>query len=330
MCKRWSIKAKDLCLFWKTVYPRVIAVIWEHYDPDKQEKIWEEPDFLTNTLDAFIEDENQKAFRDTAQTFSDYFKGKDAIPIQFLEGAYDFVLTNQRLILPVPNDPECDLSPERWVIGQYIYRRTRTGDVGIPSGNGQRRRGFRSANKKRSSRPCTSIPVTEATIERWIESVPRIYREAVRYFLKNGLKLPDLPLNIHGYLLLERSCSDAEWYLEGAVLRKLVQELPKIITHIWYDREMAPNGNAKPGGYESRYRNDGLRSIFNERLEVNLPENVKYHIVRDIKDIEDIEINQDGFLVPDIPPVPSLDNMVQAWKYGDAFNPVFTDTMDTQ
>lgn len=114
------------------------------------------------------------------------------------------------------------------------------------------------------------------------------------------------------------------WWLEGSVYRGILEQLPRIVATAWREQVLSCGSSSS---YTAMLAlPDGLREIFNQRLESTLPPATRMVFALDAA-IEDVMVTNRGLLVPDpgTPPV-NLDAMLTAIANGRAGNPVFTDS----
>ncbi len=159
------------------------------------------------------------------------------------------------------------------------------------------------------------------------------FRTVLRCLLCEPIDLP-----VYVFLRGPTRC----WQIPGSLYGRIMQAHPRIVATIWYEQHWNKTdpptlNDMADGSYEDRYNNpgdDGLRTVFEERLEIHLPKErrMKFRTSPPSEPAlrNEIIIDNFGFTFPCLCPAPSMKQMYQAWITGNASNPVFTDTMDTQ
>jgi hypothetical protein len=123
--------------------------------------------------------------------------------------------------------------------------------------------------------------------------------------------------------------SQSSWWITGAIFRAIMTEYPRIIASLWYEEAVWDPKSTNPN-YENSYAakfnaQDGLKTLIEERLEVELPDALKI-TSSEAASHTDVEISESGMVFPHPKGAPQRDELILEIESGRAGNPVFTDT----
>lgn len=366
--RRWSISSDLLKILWQDVYPRIVSRCWERPKELRTKDGTRTPPRFCGDAAEFIRayaddlwytDVGTKTFRKQLRKLRRYLKGRDdqcptPIPIFGLPGdGFDFVISDDGLDLLLPPDPwrrRRYTHPEVEIYRLYTYRKTAERAIKVPGVTGAQRE--------------TAIPnaVTTDTLESLIhlhaghvrESADKLSRvkrgdeegERERVWcdaLERGAGEPEddcddegeathgcdshMDLGSYCHHLGEARC----WQVTGRVYRAILHDLPRLVAWIWLEQEVERAGAGNVLSYEDRWSdpgNDGLRSIFSERLEILLPDEACMMFEPDFPTSEVLLTNQ-GLFFPPLPKRPNRAQLLESWKSGTGGIPVFTDSSRT-
>lgn len=370
--QKWCVTAQDLNAFWNILYPRMMPWFWGNRRAWEGKSNHDARKILYNRLTAIIKaiwgkNRQPRDVRLVAQHFRDnVLDGPCKVPILFyLDGAFDFIITNEGLVLPVPPNPNDARygrgdAPIRRIYQLYALRSTASPPLGAAtdlrqSGGCSLVQNFSIGNnaifglRAAHLSHFPSIVVRKANITNMPEDLIDIL---VNHEL---IPNPDSPsssirIGLECFMWIFQKRRDIKWQVSGSVFRKIMREFPKIIAQIWYDESLVdefkntayPTPTSVPNrvqialpdlqSYRTRYNNPaaqyGLRSIFEERMEIVLPGDLlRFEVGR--KSEEDVCVCKEGFFFPELPSTPSITELYRDWTLGNAGNPVFTDTAHT-
>ena len=346
---RWVLPAGVLNVLWGDVMPLLAARCWRGGPC----VIGADNARLASLIKGLPGWTREARWKDRVAPVVAYLGQDDAAPIRTLgEGAYDFLLSNDGVDFLLPERPETAEELYRF----YTYRRTGRDPITIPgyltapvsalSGNTRTgpsqiwidpdeilgiadllppdcppRTGVRARLQRMEERSRDACEARKARA-----------RQAARH--RRGPESPPddrLRVRLGGTGNLACILQDFRcWQLEGAVTQAIFVETPRIVATIWME------GNPD-GDYSRRWRqpgDDGLREIFEERLEVSLPEVDRMAFTEHEASArspswadDDIMITNRGFFFPPLPATPpGFEDMLDEIVDGRAANPVFTDT----
>lgn len=270
----------------------------------------------------------------------------NVMPVRLLEGrAYDFMLSNDGLDVVIPpspfssdwSDPAADKVTreieQREVYLQYMYRKTQPRPLGVPScdtANDDGLQGLASVVLSEAGGPTNIVIDTDILLD-WLAAIAA---EAgaddlvagFETFEADGILSGPLDLSALIYLFGPGRC----WRLAGSVYRGIMAELPRVIANSWYEQNLGAGSTA--GTYTARYSDPseaGLRTIFEERLEIGLPTaSFKCQAkAADATNPGDVTITNEGLFFPSpctSPPDEKV--LLSSWINGTAGNPMFTDS----
>ncbi len=344
---RWVLPAWILNVLWGDVMPLLAARCWRGGPC----VIGADNDRLASLIQGLPGWARDGRWKERVTPVVAYLGRTDAVPVRTLgEGAYDFLLSNDGVDFLLPERPET--AEELYHF--YTYRRTGRDPITIPgyltapvsalSGNtrtgpsqiwidpdeimgiaellppdcppleGVRARLRRMEERSKSACEARRARARQAARHREGPEAPPDERLRVRLGGTGNLAC----------ILQDFRC----WQLEGAVAQAIFVETPRIVASIWMDPD---------GDYATRWEragDDGMREIFEERLEVSLPEEDQMaftlHPASDGSPswvVDDIMVTNRGFFFPPLPPSPpGFEEMLDEIVDGRAANPVFTDT----
>jgi len=291
------------------------------------------------------------AWRGRAERAVQYLGRPDAAPIRVVgEGGYDFLLSSHGVDFFLPERPETAEDLYHF----YTYRRTGTDPITIPGYltapvsalSGNVRTGPSQlwidpdailAEVELLPAECDAAKGVRAKVQRLVERSAGAREARNRRAAQAALRRegPDAPpderlrIRLEGTGNLVCILQDFRcWQVEGAVAQAVFVETPRVVATIW----MNPGGD-----YASRWSDpgdEGLREIFQERLEVSLPEVDRMAFAEHPASVaspswadDDIMITNRGFFFPPLPAAPpGFEEMLDEIVDGRAANPVFTDT----
>lgn len=346
--ERWRISSELLAVFWEDVFPRLVARSWEKpaslVGPDGEEVA--PPPFFgdaTAWLLAYADDLMARGvgtdrFREQLDRLRSYFRGTlegfdDPIPVFGLPGiGYDFVLSDDGMDLLLPPDPwdgRYD-APEREVYRMYTYRETARRAIKVPGVTGAAgESGIPNlvSTDGLGSRVTMTIPeLSEVAAKVQAAADPCERKSCLAKGFEKGSTTPDThEADLMGYCGL---MEDARaWQLSGRAWRALLNQLPRVVAWVWFEQSVAGNTLS----YETRWTDpgdEGLRSIFEERLEMDLPPAA--HMRFEASDSDEVVLTNQGLFVPPLPAPPSRGDLLTAWQAGTGGMPVFSDSARTE
>ena len=286
-----------------------------------------------------------------AQLAVDYLGRPDAAPIRVVgEGAYDFLLSNHGVDFFLPERPETAEDLYHF----YTYRRTGQDPIAIP---GYLNEPVSALSTQARTGPsqiwidpqaildiadllpvgCDEAAGVRGKVQRMVERSKPARKALEERAAKAALRRqgPDAPpderlqIRLEGVgnlvcLLHDFRC----WQLEGAVAQAIFTETPRVVATIWLGT----------GTYGSRWPDpgdEGLREIFEERLEVTVPDADHMAFTQQPSpaptspswDEHDIMVTSRGLFFPPLPASPpGFEDMLDEIVDGRAANPVFTDS----
>lgn len=272
----------------------------------------------------------ESQFGRRASKVKEYLTDPRSIPIRIIENieAYDFLLSRDGIELfklPRPKDA-VDL------LHRYTIRKSGRMPIGIPD---------LLAGANGANGHVDLVQLDNPTNPSLIVSRPEKRKVGETEALFQARQQVRLVREGEGY-----------WQIPGAVYRWLAYEHPRIIATIWLHEFRETTDRGKPWAYIDRYSrwgDDGLRRIFEERLEISLPDSgdmprfnppsahgggaedyVDGDISINLWNPTDINVVDKGFFFPELVAISEdvgedpLDIMLKDIAAGRAGNPVIT------
>lgn len=325
----WGIPAGELNVIWSEVYPRLVAKEWETAgSTNLLDPSFNGAALRADTL-ALAATAPDPEFAARATAAANVLGNAGSIPVSMRgRGGYDFLLTDRGLELVMPDVPGTKAEMLRY----YTFRRTGRPAIGLP--------GYLtaavSAVATDSPTGPSQIAINQAAVLALLDEFPNCDEATC---IRQGLVFigprEGLPIEEYVCLVKKFRC----WYLFGSAYRGIMTEIPRIVANIWLEEELGTD--ALPGAYTPRFTDpgdNGLRSIFEERLETEIHEERRMHFeVHPLSaplnvpwNANDVMVTNKGLYFPE-PAAggPSLDQMLVAMVAGRAGNPVFTDSKRT-
>lgn len=366
--RRWSISSDLLKILWQDVYPRIVSRYWEHpKELRTKDGVRTPPRFRGDAAEfirAYADDlwytkVGTKTFRKQLKRLRKYLKGADdrcptPIPVFGLPGdGFDFVISDDGLDLLLPPDPWRSrryTDPEVEIYRLYTYRKTAERAIKVPGVTGAQRETaipnaittdtleslihLRSGHVRERAEKLGRVKRGDEDGERervWCDALERAEPETDDDPDGEDGKSPGcgghMDLGSYCHHLADARC----WQVTGRVYRAILHDLPRLVAWIWLEQEVERAGAGNVLSYEDRWPdpgNDGLRSIFSERLEILLPEAACMKFEVDHSTTEVMLTNQ-GLFFPPLPKRPNREELLESWKWGTGGIPVFTDSSRT-
>lgn len=365
--RRWSVSSDLLKILWQDVYPRIVSRYWERPKELRTKRGTRTPPRFRGDAAEFIRayaDDlwytkvGTKSFRTQLRKLRRYLKGRDdqcptPIPIFGLPGdGFDFVISDDGLDLLLPPDPwrsKRYTRPELEIYRLYTYRKTAERAIKVPGVSGAQRETaipnaittdtleslvhLRATHVRRSADRLGRVKRGEDDGERG-----RVLCDALAQGVPETDGGHDEREANHGggsHMDLASYChhfADARcWQLTGRVYRAILHDLPRLVAWIWLEQVVEHEGAGNLLSYEDRWPepgDDGLRSIFSERLEILLPDATRMKFEAEAPTTEVLLTNQ-GLFFPPLPKRPNREQLLESWKWGTGGIPVFTDSSRT-
>lgn len=345
----WEVPASVVQVLWGDIFPRFVAYRWVEGSfppPIPPMNPVVAPAILAQAIQNYIDGlpiPDRQPFERRADVVLAYLNDplKDHIPIKFTtSGGFDFLVTDAGIELFSPMKPEDRAELLRY----YEYRLPGKGTIGIPSYLDEAGAlafdvqspvspsqifidflTYTGAGGGPPWSPGCVLQDQENCLD--FEIFGGDERREFADFEPAGLPPepgwigPVRRITYASYLaaITKPRC----WWLEGAVYRGILEQLPRVVATAWREQVLSCTGDTS---YTTLLaESDGLRTIFNQRLESSLPPAERMVFELDAT-ISDVTISNQGIRVPDPGAPPALDTMFTAIANGRAGNPVFTDS----
>jgi len=351
----WAISGSILSILWSDTYPRLVALVMngDILPPPIGDSVGCRDWIVNNLHDPNLAPPVPRPYSEFIRRrdlLEKYLKLKDSVPITFRGwGSYDFILSDQGIDLFGP--PPLGVGgadPARQLFQFYQIRSTGEAPIGMPLFMDSK---VRNIVMDAPDGPA-QVYLPSAAIDELLNCGCREREEGEREPQRESVPYE----TVVQYLGRRRV-----WWIEGSVVRGILGQLPRIVATIWYEDSLGVN---PVGGYRDRYPNpdnDGLRTIFAERMETTLPlyEYMAFEVQptpapfpptpingeavdhrkgpaqpqkgdphgMPFWDTEDVMITAKGIYVPKLPKKPpGVGDIMDAVADGRAGNPVFTST----
>lgn len=352
---RWAIPAGILNSLWCDIFPRLVARAWY---PDAIPPMTSPPPILQRgtTAPRLLEvlKDLQTAWTASPHLTTSLLKGRLDEVVAFFttyptfpfrvsgDGGYDFLLSDWGVEFFMPDMPADD----RHLLKYFLFRQPGRPSIGIPgyltasmsllsvdapTGPGQVLLDPEAPSSVLSA--FSECPDVQVLLDQMAARVTTAKR---RFMTKRGIGSSTqgvIEISLEEYMCALRPFRC--WQVEGAVYRGIAGELPRIVADAWI--EILDEVPDRPKLCRTRFgrrTNDGLREIFEERLETSLPndDRMVFSAVDEPVPVpanwgNDLWVTNRGFFFPQLPPKPpDLESMLTDIVQGRAGNPVFTDS----